>query len=90
MEKIAAKDFRKKAPGGSPLIEIEYDPATVREFDTRGKCATKYQETWGRSVDVFIEDQPCVLYLELFSRTVNTVNLNKNLLKDRDNHPALP
>lgn len=82
MPKISAKDFRKNAPSGTPTIEIEYDPANVQEFDTRGKCATKHQETWGQKVDVEIGGEPCVLYLELFSRSVAHVNLNRNIVKD--------
>jgi hypothetical protein len=82
MTKVLAKDFRKKAPSGAVDREIEYDPATVQEFDTRGKSPTKYQETWGQRVDVQVEGEPCVLYLELYSRSVNHVNLNRNILKD--------
>jgi hypothetical protein len=83
MTTVRAKDFRKKAVSGAPDIEIEYDPARVQEFDTRGKCATKYQETWGQKVEIEIGGEPCVLYLELFSRSVAHVNLNKNIVKDR-------
>ncbi len=82
MTNVVAKDFRKTAPSGAPDREVEYDPAMVQEFDTRGACATKYQETWGQKVDVRIDGTPCVLYLELYSRSVNHVNLNKNILKD--------
>lgn len=82
MTTVLAKDFRKKAPSGAAALEIEYDPANVQEFDTRGKCPTKYQETWGQKVDIEIGGEPCVLYLELFSRTVAHVNLNKNIVKD--------
>lgn len=82
MTTILAKDHRRKAASDASSIEIEYDPAQIREFDTRGQCATKYQETWGQKVDVRIEGEPCVLYLELFSRSVTHVNLNKNIVKD--------
>lgn len=82
MTTVRAKDFRKRATAGAADIEIRYDPAIVQEFDTRGKCSTKYQETWGQKVDIEIGGEPCVLYLELFSRTVGHVNLNKNIVKD--------
>lgn len=82
MTKVTAKDYRKSAPSGVTEIEIEYNPASVQEFDTRGKCASRYMETWGRKVDLEIDGKPCVLYLELSSRSVGHVLQNKNIVKD--------
>jgi hypothetical protein len=83
MTKILASDLRKKTASGAPKIEIEYDPAKVLDFDTRGQCATKWVETWGKKVDVEIGGEPFVLYLELFSRSLVHINENRNVLKDQ-------
>ena len=81
MIKIEVKDFRKSVPSGSS-VEIEYDPATIQEFDTRGKCPSRYMETWGQKVELEVGGKPCVLYLELNNRSVGHVLQNKNILKD--------
>lgn len=81
MEKLVARDFRKKAPAAE-LIEVEYDPANIQEFDTRGKCATRYEETWGRKVETEVQGERCVLFLTISSRSVGHVIENKNIMKD--------
>jgi len=83
MTKVLANDLRKKNSSGPSKVEVEYDPAQIQEFDTRGQCATKYEENWGKKVEVQMDGAPCMLYLELFSRSVAHVNENRNLLKDQ-------
>lgn len=82
MAKVLANDLRKKNSSGPSKVEVEYDPAQIQEFDTRGQCATKYEETWGKKVGIEMDGEPYVLYLELFSRSVAHINENRNLLKD--------
>ena len=82
MTKVLASDLRKKTPSGAVKIEIEYDPAKVRDFDTRGQCSTKWEETWGKKVEVEIGGEPFVFYLELFSRSIAHINENRNVLKN--------
>lgn len=83
MTKVFARDLREKTPSGAPKIEVEYDPAKVRDFDTRGQCATKWKETWGQKVDVEIGGEPCVLYLVFCSRSLTHINESRNVLKNR-------
>jgi len=82
MTKVLATDLRKKTPSGAPKIEVEYDPAKVQDFDTRGQCATKWEETWGQKVDVEIDGEPLVLYLALCSRSLTHINESRNVLKN--------
>jgi hypothetical protein len=82
MLKIAARDFRKKAPTPAPTLEVEYDPASVEEFDTRKKCATRYEETWGQKVEIEVAGERCLLFLTIASRSVGHVIENKNIIKD--------
>ena len=82
MTRILALDYRKKAPSGAPAIEVEYDPDKIQQFDTRGKCATKWQERWGQKVDVLIDGELCMLYLEHCGRTLGHTYSFKNYLKE--------
>lgn len=83
MTKVLASDFRINAPSGAPKIEVEYDPAAIQEFDTRGKSPTRWQETWGQKVDVEIGGERSVLYIVLYSRSIGQVHETKNLLKSQ-------
>jgi len=82
MEKVVAMDCRKNAPSDAPGIEVEYDPDKIQQFDTRGKCGMKLQETWGQKVEVEVNGERCVLYLEQFSRTFHHINRFSNFIKE--------
>jgi len=82
MEKIIARDFRKKAPTPAPKVEVVFDPASIQEFDTRKKCATRYEETWGQKVEIELDGVPCMLFLTIASRSVGHVIENRNIIKD--------
>lgn len=82
MVTIAARDFRKKAPTPAPVVEVTYDPASVQEFDTRKKCATRYEESWGRKVEIEVGGERCMLFLAIASRSVGHVIENRNIIKD--------
>jgi len=82
MAKISARDCRSRALSGAPDIEVDYDPAKIQQFDTRGKCAVKWQESWGQKVDVEIGGEHFMLYLEHFGHTLGHVNKHRNFLKE--------
>lgn len=75
---VTAHDFRPLRPAFA-AIEVQYDPADVEDFDTRGETYRMDEETWGERVEI---EGIGMLYLVVHSRGNGRTLTSRNELRE--------